>query len=127
MRPYRILTTGSREWTDAAAIDLNLIGATGRLDAFREVVVIDGQCPQGGADQLAHEIAKRHGWTTERYPAEDFGAWPSCGPIRNSHMVSLGANLCLAFPLPGSVGTWDCVRKANAAGIRVIVVPGVKK
>jgi hypothetical protein len=32
-------------------------------------------------------------------------------------MVSLGADLCLGFPGPGSKGTWDCLRKAVDAGI----------
>lgn len=122
-RPYRILVTGSRDWHDAGTIDLNLIAVTGRLDAFRKVVVIDGMCPKGGADQLAYEAAVRHGWGTERYPAEDFGSWPLCGPKRNAHLVTLDIDLCLAFPTAKSVGTWDCVRKANAAGIRVIIVP----
>lgn len=38
-------------------------------------------------------------------------------------MVDLGADICLAFPTKSSIGTWDCVRRANAAGIRVIIVP----
>lgn len=122
-RPYRVLVTGSRDWTDAETIRRNLIGVTGHLDALRRVVVIDGACPKGGADDIAHKEAKSLGWGTERYPAEDFGSWPFCGPLRNAHMVSLGADVCLAFPGPNSSGTWDCVKKANAAGIRVIIVP----
>jgi hypothetical protein len=34
-------------------------------------------------------------------------------------MVDLGADLCLAFPMPRSRGTWDCVRRAKKAGIVV--------
>lgn len=44
------------------------------------------------------------------------------GPIRNQKMVDLGADLCIAFPIEGSIGTWDCVRKARKAGIEVMVV-----
>ena len=125
MKPYRILVTGSRDWTDADTIDLNLIGATGRLDCLRGVVVVDGQCTKGGADQLAHEAAKRRGWGTERYPADWNQHGKAAGSIRNQEMIALGADLVLAFPLPGSVGTWDCIRRASAAGIRVVIVPAV--
>jgi len=31
-------------------------------------------------------------------------------------------DLCLAFPSPGSIGTWDMIRRAARAGIRVRVV-----
>lgn len=45
----------------------------------------------------------------------------SCaGLVRNQLMVDLGADICLAFPLPGSRGTWDCMGRAEAAGIKVI-------
>lgn len=39
--------------------------------------------------------------------------------IRNQEMADRGADLCLAFPGPESVGTWDMIRKARAAGIPV--------
>ncbi len=123
MRPYRILVTGAREWSDREVIRRNLIGAAGRIDCLRPVVVVDGACTQGGADLLAHQEATSLGWGTERHPADWNTHGKAAGGIRNSHMVSLGADICLAFPGPNSVGTWDCVRKANAAGIRVIVVP----
>lgn len=35
-------------------------------------------------------------------------------------MVDLGADLCLAFPLPDSRGTKDCMARAKKAGIKVI-------
>ena len=119
-RPYRILVTGSRSWTDAATIDRNLVGATGHLDMLRPVVVIDGAAK--GADSIAHDFALAHGWQTERYPADWTTHGKAAGSIRNQQMVDLGADLCLAFPLPDSIGTWDCIRRANKAGIRVIVV-----
>lgn len=124
-RPYRVLVTGSRSWTDTETIRRNLIGATGHLDALRAVVVIDGAAK--GADSIAYAEAVRHRWGTERHPADWIIHGDAAGPLRNTHMVSLGADVCLAFPLSGSVGTWDCVRKANAAGIRVIVVPPASK
>lgn len=44
------------------------------------------------------------------------------GPIRNQAMVDLGAHLVLAFPLPESRGTWQCVSAARSAGLVVEVV-----
>lgn len=44
----------------------------------------------------------------------------SAGGVRNQEMVNLGGYLvCLAFPLAGSRGTWDCVARARVAGIPV--------
>ena len=34
-------------------------------------------------------------------------------------MVAAGADVVLAFPLPGSRGTWSCVRLALKAGLEV--------
>lgn len=136
---YRILVTGARasERTRAvqplweACVAHHLAAAVYALpqqlrDAGR-LVVVHGACPAGGVDEYAAGWASRCPFTVpEAHPAEIFGAWPACGPKRNSHMVSLGANLCLGFPAPGSKGTWDCLRKAVDAGIptRVHVLPG---
>ncbi|MFB6934553.1 hypothetical protein [Streptomyces chartreusis] len=65
----------------------------------------------------------------QRHPTEDFGPWPGAGPRRNAHMVSLGADACLAFigpctsprcrrpgPHP-SHGASGCADLAEQAGI----------
>lgn len=44
---------------------------------------------------------------------------PAAGSLRNQHMVDLGADVCLAFPLPESIGTFDCMRRAKTADIRI--------
>jgi len=96
----------------------------------RDLIIVHGACHLGGVDLVAHEWTDRTpGVAVEPYPAADFGAWPSCGPRRNSHMVSLGADLCFAFPELRAdsrrSGTWDCAMKANAAGIpvRLLTLP----
>lgn len=130
--PYRILVTGSRDWTDTGQIWLRLGDAVGTIhrDALhREIVIVHGACPTG-ADQIADEWGRRYGATIEQHEAEDHGPWPYCGPIRNQHMVSLGADLCLAFigpctsprcrrpePHP-SHGASGCADLAEQAGIR---------
>lgn len=44
---------------------------------------------------------------------------------RNQRMVDAAepGDHCLAFPDPESRGTWDCVRRARARGLRVFVLP----
>lgn len=125
----RILVTGSRDWTDVQAIEQALYEVTHDHEGFHcglSVVVVHGNCR--GADAIAggaaHLCARAN---TEAHPAENHGSWPSCGPRRNAHMVSLGADICLAFPMPGSKGTWDLIRKAADEGIPVRIFPGRKE
>ena len=130
MKPYRILVTGSRDWSGRATIWRALGDAVAPVPVDRELVIVSGACPRG-ADALAEEWARKYGATPERHPAEDFGPWPACGPIRNKHMVSLGADLTLAFigpctkprchrPRPHpSHGASHTARLAEKAGIPV--------
>ena len=122
-RPYRILVTGSREWTDEFAIDRefgSLLRRIGR-EAYPEFVVVHGAAK--GLDTIAANMAAHYRLRAEAHPADWTTHGKRAGPIRNQAMVDLGADICLAFPTASSVGTWDCVRRANRAGIRVIVVP----
>lgn len=50
---------------------------------------------------------------------------PQAGPRRNQRMVDLAhaRDWCLAFPTPKSRGTWDCVERADAAGLYVAICP----
>lgn len=95
-----------------------------------------------GVDQLAAQIATADwGWHVQAYPAD----WSTCGEgcpdrphlrtrggvtycpyaghRRNEAMCAAGADLLLAFPGPGSKGTWDCLRRAAAHGIPARVYP----
>ncbi|MFE2407032.1 SLOG family protein [Kitasatospora sp. NPDC059408] len=107
--------TGSRAWSDCAAVEHALGAAFG---LFRPIVIVHGACPTG-ADAMAAAWARRAGVEVEPWPAD----WPrwgkSAGPRRNQAMVNAGARLVLAFVLPGSRGTVDCVRRAEAVGIPV--------
>jgi hypothetical protein len=60
---------------------------------------------------------------TERWPARDFGDWPSCGPIRNRFMVEIGADMGIAChpDIRKSKGTIGCVRLMLKAGIDVVL------
>jgi len=111
----RILVTGSREWSNQAAIDYALALAF----AGEDTVIVHGDCPTG-ADRLAKEWAERFGIQQEAHPADWETHGKAAGPKRNQEMVDLGADVCLAFPLGESRGTRDCMRRASEAGIPVI-------
>ena len=112
----RVIVTGNRDWTDegtivAALADLPLI-STG----------VHGAC-ETGADAIADRVARAMGHVTELHPADWNAHGKAAGPIRNAHMVSLGADVCYAFGAlyrnEKRTGTGDCVAKAKRAGIPV--------
>lgn len=117
----RILITGSRDWTDAKTIRGALKDAWHWMGNPRDAVVVHGECHLGGADRIAAEMWASWGFPVEGHPAETGPTGHVLGPKRNAHMVSLGADVCLAFPLPSSRGTKNCMRLAREAGIPVKV------
>lgn len=117
----RILVTGSRDWTDRGAVVDALWRAWIDLGANLETVLVQGECHLGGADLIAKQVWQACGLPVESHPADMGPDGHILGPKRNAHMVSLGADLCLAFPLPSSRGTRNCMRLAREAGIPVRV------
>ncbi|MER5966677.1 SLOG family protein [Streptomyces sp. NPDC002057] len=133
---YRILATGSRDWTDTDAVREALDDIYVLTPHSRLLVVVHGACPTG-ADAIASAWVReqRRPWfvTEEPHPArghptQDFGPWPGAGPRRNGFMVGIGADACLAFigpctsprcrrtdPHP-SHGATGCADLAEAAG-----------
>ena len=123
MTTPRILVTGSRHWTDAAAIRRALLAVwTFPLLRHPETVLVHGACHLGGADILARDLWLSWGLRDEPHPAGRDSRGRLLGPARNQRMVDLGADVCLAFPLRGSRGTYDCIRRAEAAGIPVVTL-----
>lgn len=127
----RILVTGSRRWTDREVITQALYDVWQEAGFPRDVTVVHGACPYGGADAIAAEVAKQHfGWVVDPHPADWKMLKKAAGPIRNQEMVDLGADVCLAFIMPDSRGTLDCAERAERAHIPVRrffsagVVPG---
>lgn len=118
----RILITGSRYHNNPQMIFEAINKEVEHLDDYSDVVIIQGECPYGGADLFAKQWAKQNGAVNESYPADFKKLGPSAGPKRNQRMVDSGADICLAFPTEDSRGTWDCVRKAKKAGIPVKIV-----
>lgn len=112
----RILVTGSRDWTNERAVAKGLRYALDtKAKPGEPVVVVHGKAR--GADEIADGIAKSWGLATEPHPAMWGKYQGGAGPIRNTEMVLLGADICLGFPEEDSVGTWDCMRKAAHLGI----------
>lgn len=80
-------------------------------------VLIHGNAP--GADRLSEEEVEKSHVTIERYSADWGRDGRKAGPIRNQRMLDEGKpDLVIAFP--GGKGTADMVRRAMAAGIKVI-------
>ena len=108
----RILITGSRDWDDIATLESALL-------EHGPGVVVQGEAE--GADLEAWAVAYFYGWPSEGHPADWKRFKKAAGPYRNQHMVDLGFDVCLAFPLPSSRGTWDCVNRARRAGHEPVI------
>lgn len=122
---WRVIVTGSREYESRATVWNALSDELVHAEFLGvPMVVVEGQCPHGGADLIAQQWAeaargtRRDVWH-DPFPANWKALGKRAGPFRNQRMVDAGANICLAFPLPSSRGTWDCVRRAEEAGIPV--------
>lgn len=140
MSGLRILVAGSRAWTDRRVIHKALIQAIGtysphlihddseptgpRVD-WEQITLVHGGAR--GADRIAAGIGRALWFQIEAHPAEWRRLGRGAGPIRNTTMVQLGADVVLAFPIGRSPGTRDLIAKATAAGIPVVVTEGVAR
>lgn len=115
----RVLITGSRDWSDTAALRAVLDEL---LAEHHGLVLVHGGCPRG-ADALADRWARDHPREVlvDRYPANWGRYGRAAGLRRNGDMVRAGADLCVAFFVPGAGnrGTAHCAKLARRAGITV--------
>jgi len=124
----RVIVTGSRHWKDRMRIKTALAELRWFLDKEGPITIVHGASPMGGVDAIAEAIAIDFGYGNEPHPPLASPADPAGMTFaerckrRNQEMADLGADLCLAFPLDDSRGTWDMVRRAKAAGIKVEVI-----
>ncbi|QIG78200.1 hypothetical protein BIBE0010001c01_00014 [Bifidobacterium phage BigBern1] len=133
MSDLRIIVTGGRKRcgdqdcrTLAEAIFTRLPAVPVPLVGDRRVVIIQGGCPDG-VDAMARNLALSAAMGVETYPA-DFDRHPDDAvELSNQAMVDRGADLCIAMPnAPAdgpSLGTWDMIRRAVAAGIETRIYP----
>lgn len=108
----RLLVTGGRTFSNRLSLERTL-DAVNRKHAIE--VLIEGECPTGGADRLAREWAESRRVPVEPYPVNHTldGPWPGAGPRRNARMLEFGRPThCIAFE--GGRGTADMVRRFNA-------------
>jgi hypothetical protein len=141
---FRLLATGSRDYSDWRTAGRVFGEELTQLPAGTTFIVVHGACPDGGLDQIADRwarsptiagmypdytiVAEPHpaDWRRDcdehcrHRPRKPGGRCPAAGPLRNQLMVDLGADKCVAFPLgDGWSGTRDCMRRAVKAGIAV--------
>lgn len=133
-----ILVTGSRHEKSRQRVKAGLRAGTlqPRLIAHRTgepiwIRLIHGDAP--GVDKLAAAIAAEEcpNWDVLPRPADWTTHGKKAGPIRNGEMVAEVCAwrqegwevVCVAFPGPDSIGTWDCIRQASKAKITVHIHP----
>lgn len=116
----RVIVCGGRDYDDRAAVyaalDKLLLKATAEPDGV--LVIIQGGC-KTGADKWARAFAATH---HRCHLINEEADWKqhgnAAGPIRNSAMLAKHAPDGVVA-MPGGSGTADCVRQAEAAGIKV--------
>lgn len=122
--PFRVIFSGSRNWTDRIAIGVSLFDLLALVGEAR-LVIVHGE--QRGADAITDEICEAAGIRHERHSALWRLHGRAAGPIRNGEMVKAGAEMVHAFKddfdftLARGMGggTEDCARQARKAGIPV--------
>lgn len=117
----RVLVTGDRNWWCHKIAGL-VVGELVRLHGADGFVLVHGAAT--GVDSAFDGACRTLGVATEPHPALWSKYGPSAGPRRNSDMVALGADFCIAVHrrLASSKGTRDAVTKALAAGIPVTLI-----
>lgn len=115
----RLLITGSRDWTNRDQMFSILENAfNNHLDRDTATVLVHGDAR--GADRMAADVWENQGMTTEAHPANWTLLGKRAGIVRNAEMVALGADLCIGFLRPESIGTKHCLKIAKEAGIPVL-------
>lgn len=118
MAAKRILITGSRDWPSPWVIRHALLDVWWyHWGGPKDTVLVHGAAR--GADAIAAGIWKGAGLKDDPHPADWNQYGKRAGTLRNEEMVRLGADICLAFPMPQSIGTYHCMRIAREAGIPV--------
>lgn len=113
--PYRLLVTGSRDWSDEVTVANALFDIWAGWGRPSEAVLVAGGA--SGADEIAARLWSRAGLRVETHPAEWELHGRRAGMIRNAQMVASGVDHCVAFSRNDSPGTKQCMTAAQKAGI----------
>lgn len=114
-RRFVVLVCGGRDFNDKDMVWREL----DKLHAERSITrIVHGDAK--GADKLASDWARSRGVGQGRFPADWKNLGRSAGPLRNAEMLAKSKpDLCLAFP--GRRGTADMMRRAERAGVNVLL------
>lgn len=107
-----IIVTGGRDYRSKRTVEQI-------LSAFSISKLVHGD--QTGADTLAKEWAIANGINQVPYPADFLGLGDAAGPFRNEEMIKNNRD-AIVVAFPGNRGTQDCVLKALAYGLNVLMV-----
>jgi YspA, cpYpsA-related SLOG family len=111
------LVCGGRRYDDRTALFAALDGLHSKLTLTR---IIHGGAR--GADTLAAEWAAARGVAAQAFPAHWERHGTRAGAHRNQQMLDEGRpDVVVAFP--GTSGTFDMCRRAEATGVRLIRAP----
>lgn len=118
----KVIICGDRAWKNYNSV-FEII--KGLVKNYGQVVVIQGECPVGGADEHAKRAAKELEIPCICHPAKWTERGKAAGPIRNQEMIDYWQpQMCIAFHsfIPKSKGTKDMVERARKAGIETYIV-----
>ncbi len=111
-----VVVTGSRDWADAEAVFMRLSREPGGTH------FIDGGC-ETGVDLMVRDYCQQSGRMNSTMWAPWRAFQRKAGPIRNGWMLKVyKPDLVIAFPLPQSRGTVDCMDQAKELKIPVDVI-----
>lgn len=111
----RVAVTGGRTFDDIECVHRSLKALD---DVYRVTELLHGGAT--GADSLAASWARARGIIVTEYKADWQRHGRAAGPKRNAEMLRVGSpDMLIAFE--GGTGTADCVRRAQALNIPVVV------
>ena len=113
----RLLVCGGRDFCDTKKLykTLDTVNKEMGID-----VLIEGDAR--GADRIAGYWARKNKIHNLKFPA-DWSLGKRAGPKRNQQMLEESLpDICIAFPTVNSRGTYDMIRRAEKAGVEVIII-----
>ena len=86
----------------------------------KDIEIVSGHAK--GIDALGEMLARENGYKLSIFPADWNLYGKAAGPIRNSKMARYAKDgVLIAFPKGGSRGTWNMIKTAREAGLKVYV------
>jgi hypothetical protein len=116
--PIFIAVTGGRDYSDYAHVKHVLDEEQLFSRSLGSLVIVQGECPYGGADALAALWCERGGVPCIGLKAAWRRLGKSAGPIRNGWMLDL-LPIYKLVAFPGGIGTANCIEQAEKREILV--------